>query len=217
MLVKPENLRGAANICSDSGKRPLAAMFGADETLQGGGLAIYCLFYNAEKRDIDVLKAPFPADGPLEYQSLTTLLPAAAWYERELHDMFGFEPQGHPDMRPLVLHESFPEGFHPLLKKYPKDYDARGHREYEMLTSQGEGLFEVPVGPIHAGIIEPGHFRFSQAGEHIINLEAKLFFTHRGIEKSVEGLPVETVEAIGDSLGALVAKIARDEAAEELK
>ena len=75
MLVKPENLRGAANICSDSGKRPLAAMFGADETLQGGGLAIYCLFYNAAKRDIDVLKAPFPADGPLEYQSLTTLLP----------------------------------------------------------------------------------------------------------------------------------------------
>mgnify|MGYP001042709906 CR=1 FL=1 len=67
MLVKPENLRGAANICSDSGKRPLAAMFGADETLQGGGLAIYCLFYNAEKRDIDVLKALFPADGPLEY------------------------------------------------------------------------------------------------------------------------------------------------------
>ena len=46
MLVKPENLRGAANICSDSGKRPLAAMFGADETLQGGGLAIYCLKYH---------------------------------------------------------------------------------------------------------------------------------------------------------------------------
>lgn len=66
------------------------------------------------------MKAQFPADGPLEYQSLTTLLPAAAWYERELHDMFGFEPQGHPDMRPLVLHESFPEGFHPLLKNIPR-------------------------------------------------------------------------------------------------
>ena len=57
MLVKPENLRGAANICSDGGKRPLAAMFGADETQRGGGLAIYCLFYNAQKRDLDVLKA----------------------------------------------------------------------------------------------------------------------------------------------------------------
>ena len=82
MQVKPENLRGAANIASVSGKHPLAAMFGADETQEGRGLAIYCLFYNAEKRDIDVLKAEFPADGSLSYQSLTTLLPAAAWYER---------------------------------------------------------------------------------------------------------------------------------------
>mgnify|MGYP000313273280 FL=1 len=62
MLVKPENLRGAANIYSDGGKHPLAAMFGADETLRGGGLAIYCLFYNKEKRDLDVLKAEFPAE-----------------------------------------------------------------------------------------------------------------------------------------------------------
>ena len=203
MLVKPENLRGAANICSDSGRHPLTAMFGADESLRTGMLAIYCLFYNTDKHDIDVLKAEFPADGPLNYQSLTTLLPAAAWYERELHDMFGFIPEGHPDLRPLVLHESFPEGFHPLLKKYPKDFEARGQREYEMLTSQGEGLFEVPVGPIHAGIIEPGHFRFSQAGEAMLQLDAKLFFTHRGIEKSVEGLtPQEALPIVERICGA---------------
>ena len=78
MLVKPENLRGAANICSDSGKRPLAAMFGADETLQGGGLAIYCQFYNAAKRDIDVLKAPFPADGPLPGMSASCMICSAS-------------------------------------------------------------------------------------------------------------------------------------------
>ncbi len=203
MLVKPENLRGAANICSDGGRYPLTAMFGADETLHGRGLAIYCLFYNASKRDIDILKAEFPVDGSLKYQSLTTLLPAAVWYERELHDMFGFIPEGHPDMRPLVLHESFPENFHPLLKKYPKDYDARGYRDYDMLTSQGEGIFEVPVGPIHAGIIEPGHFRFSQAGEAMLQLDAKLFFTHRGIEKSVEGLtPMEAMPIIERICGA---------------
>lgn len=191
MLVKPENLRGAANICSDGGKRPLAAMFGADETLRGGGLAIYCLFYNAEKRDLDVLKAEFPADSSLNYPCLTTLLPAAAWYERELHDMFGFIPEGHPDLRPLVLHESFPEGFHPLRKQIPVNCKCHGHREYEMMTSGGEGLFEVPVGPIHAGIIEPGHFRFSQAGESMLQLDAKLFFTHRGIEKALEGKTVD--------------------------
>ena len=203
MLVKPENLRGAANITSGGGRHPLTAMFGADESLRTGKLAIYCLFYNMDKRDIDVLKAEFPADGPLNYPSLTTLLPAAAWYERELHDMFGFVPEGHPDLRPLVLHETFPEGFHPLLKKYPKDFQIRGHRDYEMLTSQGEGLFEVPVGPIHAGIIEPGHFRFSQAGEAMLQLDAKLFFTHRGIEKSVEGLtPWEALPIVERICGA---------------
>lgn len=187
LKVQPENLRGAANIFSAAGKNPLAAMFGADESLHGGGLAIYCLFYNIEKRDMDILKAEFAAEGDLSYPSLTAILPAAAWYERELHDMFGFQPQGHPDLRPLVLHESFPEDFYPLLKKYPVDYKVRGSKKYEILTSSGEGLFEVPVGPIHAGIIEPGHFRFSQAGEAMLQLDAKLFFTHRGIEKAVEG------------------------------
>ena len=203
MLVKPENLRGAANICSDGGRRPLAAMFGADETQRGGGLAIYCLFYNAQKRDLDVLKAEFPAEGPLNYPSLTTLLPAAAWYERELHDMFGFIPEGHPDLRPLVLHESFPEGFHPLRKEVAVDCQCHGHREYEMMTSSGEGLFEVPVGPIHAGIIEPGHFRFSQAGEAMLQLDAKLFFTHRGLEKALEGkTPLEAITIIERICGA---------------
>ncbi len=187
MQVKPENLRGAANICSDGGKHPLAAMFGADETLRGGGLAIYCFFYNTAKRDMDVLKAEFAADGDLSYPCLTHVIPAAAWYERELHDMFGFVPLDHPDLRPLVLHENFPYGFHPLRKNIPVDCKVRGRRDYEMNTSSGEGVFEVPVGPIHAGIIEPGHFRFSQAGESMLQLDAKLFFTHRGIEKAVEG------------------------------
>lgn len=191
MHVKKDNLRGAANILSDGGLHPLAAMFGADETKRGGGLAIYCLFYDADKRDIKTLKATFEDENDLSYQCLSNLMPAATWYERELHDMFGFVPEGHPDLRPLVLHESFPFEFHPLRKKYAKDFQIRGKRDFEMMTSSGEGLYEVPVGPIHAGIIEPGHFRFSQAGEAMLQLDAKLFFTHRGIEKAVEGLTVD--------------------------
>ena len=187
MKVKPEGLRGAANICSRGGRHPLTAMFGADETSFGGGYAVYCLFENKEKHDIDILKAGFDAGSDLHYPALTPVLPAAAWYERELHDMFGFIPDDHPDLRPLVLHETYPEDFHPLRKCVDIDADVRGERKYEMAVSHGDGLFEVPVGPIHAGIIEPGHFRFSQAGEAILQLDAKLFFTHRGIEKAVEG------------------------------
>lgn len=203
LKVKPENLRGAANICSGNGKHPLAAMFGADETQQGGGLAIYCLFYNADKRDMDVVKATFAEESDLSYPCLTTLFPAAVWYERELHDMFGFNPVGHPDLRPLVLHETFPLDFYPLRKKYAKNHQVRGTRRYDMATAEGEGVYEVPVGPIHAGIIEPGHFRFSQAGEAMLQLDAKLFFTHRGIEKSVEGkTPWEALPIIERICGA---------------
>ena len=203
MHVKPENLRGAANICSDGGKHPLAAMFGVDESHRGGSLAIYCLFYNKEKRSLDTLKAEFPKEGPFSYPCLTNILPAAAWYERELHDMFGIVPEDHPDLRPLVLHESFPKGFHPLLKRFNANFQVRGSRAYEMSAANGEGLYEVPVGPIHAGIIEPGHFRFSQAGESMLQLDAKLFFTHRGIEKAVEGkTPEEALHIVERICGA---------------
>ncbi|MCQ2372903.1 MAG: NADH-quinone oxidoreductase subunit C [Phascolarctobacterium sp.] len=201
--VKPENLRGAANICSANGKHPLAAMFGADETQHGGGLAIYCLFYNKDKRDMDVIKAEFDPEGDLSYPCLTSLFPAAVWYERELHDMFGFIPVGHPDPRPLVLHESFPREFYPLRKRYSVNHKAVGQREFNMCTAEGEGVFEVPVGPIHAGIIEPGHFRFSQAGEAMLQLDAKLFYTHRGIEKAVEGkTPEEALHIVERICGA---------------
>lgn len=202
LKVKPEHLRGAANTLSDGGSNPLCAMFGADETHRGGNLAIYCLFYNVKKRDLDVLKAEFP-EGVYSYPSVTVRIPAAAWYEREIRDMFGLIPEGHPDPRPLVLHENFPSNFHPMRKFNPCSCQVHGRQSYEMATSKGEGLFEVPVGPIHAGIIEPGHFRFSQAGEAMLQLDAKLFFTHRGIEKAVEGrTPYEALPIIERICGA---------------
>lgn len=114
-------------------------MFGADETSFGGGYAVYCLFENKEKHDIDILKAEFDAGSDLHYPALTPVLPAAAWYERELHDMFGFIPDDHPDLRPLVLHETYPEDFHPLRKCVDIDADVRGERKYEMAVSHGEG------------------------------------------------------------------------------
>lgn len=189
--VKPEGLLGAANICSNNGKNPLAAMFATDETLLGKGYAVYCLFEEDEHKTLKTVRAEFDPSGALTYESLTSLFPAAAWYEREINDMFGIRALNHPDLRPLVLHESFPAEFHPLLKPNAKATKVRGKREYKMTTSQGKGLYEVAVGPIHAGIIEPGHFRFSQAGEAMLQLDAKLFFTHRGIEKAVEGKTVE--------------------------
>lgn len=122
-------------------------------------------------------------DGPLH--SICRRVPAAAWYERELHDQYGIEIVDHPDLRPLVFHDNWPEGLYPMVHA-PADIPW-SKREYRFLDVKGEGVAEVAVGPVHAGIIEPGHFRFSVIGDTILHLELRHFYTHKGIEKLFEG------------------------------
>jgi hypothetical protein len=108
---------------------------------------------------------------------------------REAKDLLGIDPVGHPDPRRLVLHESFPHSYHPLRKGVdPVQQPGVEARRFDHFEVHGEGIYELPVGPIHAGVIEPGHFRFSNIGDVVLFLDARLFYTHRGIEKIVEGL-----------------------------
>jgi Ni,Fe-hydrogenase III large subunit/Ni,Fe-hydrogenase III component G len=123
------------------------------------------------------------------FPSITPHIHAAKWYERELRDMFGLIAQGHPDLRRLVRHEHWPKGTHPLKKEFPwNTVMGQQQGQYAFRRIEGEGVFEIPVGPIHAGIIEPGHFRFSVAGEPIMQLEIRHFWKHRGVEKLFENL-----------------------------
>jgi formate hydrogenlyase subunit 5 len=138
-----------------------------------------------------------------ETTSVATVFPSACWYEREIRDGFGIEFTDAFDKRRLFLHEAYPEGFHPLLKslKNGKIQAVQNPEEaYPFKQLEGEGVYQIPVGPVHAGIIEPGHFRFSVIGEPIFNLEIRLFYKHRGIEKLAEGKRPSTcipiVEAI---------------------
>jgi len=112
-----------------------------------------------------------PADRPL--RSIAPEVPAASWYERELHDQYGIEIVGHPDLRPLLFHENWPDGVHPLVDLV--DNVPWSKRDYRFLEVQGEGIAEVAVGPVHAGIIEPGHFRFSVVGDTVLHLELRHF------------------------------------------
>ncbi len=124
--------------------------------------------------------------------TLTTKYPAAIWFERKIRDDFGIEFAGSFDTRALVHHERFPD-IHPMRKSFSADtIDFAPFKPYKYETIGGEGIFEVGVGPIHAGIIEPGHFHFSQEGEAILHLEVRHFYKYRGIEKMMEGLtPLE--------------------------
>jgi Ni,Fe-hydrogenase III large subunit/Ni,Fe-hydrogenase III component G len=122
--------------------------------------------------------------------SIAETFPSASWFEREVRDGFGIEFDGAFDTRRLFLHECYPEDFHPLQKAFKngpiRPAEAPG-AEYKFRHVKGEGVYQIPVGPVHAGIIEPGHFRFSVIGEPIFSLEIRLFYKHRGIEKLAEG------------------------------
>ncbi len=129
-----------------------------------------------------------------ELPSQTPFFPAANRPERYLRDMFGVHFFDHPDQRRWMRHQAWQEGQYPLLKTFPLAGTPAEMTppdcHYPFLAVEGEGVYEIPVGPVHAGIIEPGHFRFQAMGEDILSLEEHLGYVHKGIEKSAEGRDV---------------------------
>ena len=180
---------------------PVMMYFAVDERREHQSYGLYCAFLSAEHKKWFFVRMTIPEENP-RFSSISKEIYSASLFEREMKEMFGLEPEGHPDLRRLHLHdEVWPEGFYPLKKDFGSPEDTgRTKREYRFKRVEGEGLFEVPVGPVHAGIIGPGHFRFSVAGEPIIHLEARLGFTHRGVEKLFEGRSLSEAIKLSESI-----------------
>lgn len=152
------------------GSARLVSIFGEVEG-DGSRNVRYILDVNGEYRVFTTRVA-----GPLP--AATAVTPAAAWYEREIHERFGIDFDDHPDLRPLLRHCD----------------------DYPFLKVNGEGVCEVPVGPVHAGVIEPGHFRFSVVGDTVLHLELRHFYTHKGTEKLFEGAPIASAGMLAESV-----------------
>lgn len=134
-----------------------------------------------------VLETPLSGSEPA-FISLVPIFPNANWPEREIRDLFGIVPRDHPDPRPFAWKGGWPRDRFPLRKDFTLDRSTPVERVLLPVTPvEGTGILEVPVGPIHAGIIEPGHFRFQVIGDTLLALDAQLFFCHRGLEKLAEG------------------------------
>ena len=136
----------------------LLNLFGADA--QGGGVRIFAVLGNDQEGKILVFSMEL-ARGQLSFESLTPQLAQAHLFEREIAEQWGVVPVGHPWLKPVRVHP---------LQGYP------------FYRVDGAEAHEVAVGPVHAGIIEPGHFRFQCHGEEVLNLEIQLGYQHRGIE-----------------------------------
>lgn len=170
------------SLCAED-EAVISSLHACDDRDSGGSLALYCVLTSRKWNGALILTAPTGG----QYPSLTPFIYSANWYEREIQDMFGIRAEGHPDPRPLVLYDTWPEGTYPLRKDFPADTIVPlASSPYPFKVVEGDGVFEVPVGPVHAGVIEPGHFRFSIAGEPILNLEIRLGYLHRGVEKMLE-------------------------------
>jgi Ni,Fe-hydrogenase III large subunit/Ni,Fe-hydrogenase III component G len=176
-------LRAAAGALLADGHR-LALVAAHDD---GGELRVVHAFAHAPTDSRTELVARVPRETPL-LPSLADLSFSAGRFERAVHDQFGIVPAGHPRLRRLVHHDHWPADWHPMLRDAPRAVDLGADTgSFSFVPVEGQGVYEIPVGPVHAGLIEPGHFRFSVVGETIVRMKARLWFVHRGLEKLFEG------------------------------
>jgi Ni,Fe-hydrogenase III large subunit/Ni,Fe-hydrogenase III component G len=185
-VVKAGDARRLAEALRRELGAELRLMVANDRRPDAGRFEVYYLF--AHPREDWFLQAVkfLPADSPT-IRSLGTFHHSASLFEREISDQLGIAIVGHPDPRPLVRHAFWPADYHPLRKNAAlPDFHDDGS-PFPFTEVGGEGVYEIPVGPVHAGVIEPGHFRFSVVGETVIDMKSRLYFTHKGTEKLFEG------------------------------
>jgi len=158
-------------------------------TQESDGFCVHAVFARQDQ-GYALVQSPLDSDSTA-FPSMTSYYVAAARMERIIHDMFGLVPTDNPDQRPWLKHEHWPQQTFALRKEFSATADlARTEGVYPFIEAEGDGVYEIPVGPVHAGIIEPGHFRFLAVGEQILNLEERLGYVHKGIEKGMEGRDV---------------------------
>ena len=167
----------------------LVALWGSDERDRDRGYAINVVLQDSD--GLTLLEHTLPTSEST-YPDLSVVFPGANRMQRATFDLLGIASEA-DDQRPWVWQASWPIDQYPLRR----DFEALskwqpGQEEYPFVRVAGDGVHEMPVGPVHAGIIEPGHFRFQVVGEKVLRLEERLGFTHKGIEKRFEAMPAAT-------------------------
>ncbi|MGO9443799.1 MAG: NADH-quinone oxidoreductase subunit C [Thiobacillaceae bacterium] len=166
----------------------MTALWGSDDRHLGSGYAIHVTFLTGSGT---VWISAALTTGAPAYPDLAHVFPQAERMQRATYDLLGIRADGSSDTRKWLRHGAWPEDGYPLRRDFLgtplHDLDA-----YPFIGVEGEGVHEIPVGPIHAGTIEPGHFRFSVIGDRVLRLEQRLGFTHKGIEKRFEGMDLAT-------------------------
>ena len=166
--------------------RWLASLWGSDERNRKTpeGFALHVAIDLAE--GLACLTLPLSADQPV-FPDLAGIFPGANRLQRAACDLVGLTMES-GDTRPWLRHANWPADYFPLRHDTPDSRFEAQNEEYPFVTVEGDGVHEVAVGPIHAGIIEPGHFRFSVMGERVLRLEQRLAWKHKGTDRRFVGM-----------------------------
>ena len=162
----------------------LLSLWGADDRDRDGRFRIYAAYLLP--KDLLLLEHEIENLANPTYPSLASTFPVALRMERATHDLLGISSTN-ADQRGWLRHGGWPDGIHPLRR----EIDGTEHRSatpepYPFVQVEGDGVHEIAVGPVHAGTIEPGHFRFSVVGEKVLRLEERMGYTHKGVAKRFE-------------------------------
>ncbi len=169
----------------------LVALWGTDRGAREG-FAVSAAY--ATRRGLDWVELPLGA--ATSYPDLARFFPYAARMQRATHDLVGLSAEGAEDGRPWLDHGAWTRLW--PLRENQVELPQRDSAPYPFVRVAGEGVHEIPVGPVHAGTIEPGHFRFSVVGEKVLRLEERLGYAHKGIERRFTELaPREAVRLAG--------------------
>ncbi len=210
--ILPQELPSICQQVRETGGR-LVALWGSDARVSGGGFKLHVALFN--EKGLLCLHLPLHSEQPV-YPDISSIFPAANRMQRATYDLLGICASDAADQRKWLRHAAWPDGSFPLRKDFdagasltsphlnplpqageeanvhsPAENGIQNLDDYPFVQVEGQGVHEIPVGPVHAGIIEPGHFRFSVIGERVLRLEQRLGYTHKGIEKRFEGMSLQ--------------------------
>jgi Respiratory-chain NADH dehydrogenase, 30 Kd subunit len=176
-----------------SGGQRVAALFGSAPD-PAGPVDLYVVLADSLHGLLRVARMTFDTD---RFPSMTPDCPQVHLFEREIAEQYGVCPEGHPWFKPVRFHASYRPG-HDAWGRPPGEAPVIGVTDYYRV--EGEEIHEVAVGPVHAGIIEPGHFRFQCHGEQVFHLEISLGYQHRGVERALAGGPTKRTMHLMEAL-----------------
>ncbi|MCD6503542.1 MAG: NADH-quinone oxidoreductase subunit C [Euryarchaeota archaeon] len=181
----------------------IATMVGTDERPLRGKMSVtFWINTLTDSMNVFIGVRTYLEEDNLEYDSVSKDVPGANWYEREIYDMLGVVPRGHPDLRRLILPDDWPDNVYPLRKGFKYTESPVSYPNYSFTyTEERPSCAIVPLGPYHVSLDEPAHFKLYVRGEEIVGCDYKGFYSHRGVEKIAESrLTYEQVNFIAERI-----------------